>query len=114
METIQWLSMLTGLLCLILIIDLFRRKEYSNFYLIPVLIYLFSLILFYSARLLEIHFEFIDFPDELLIFSKWSSILRFQGVLTILAYILILGNYDKKWIKFLRAKWTILLQHLQI
>ena len=114
METIQWLSMFTGLLCIILIIDLFRRKEFSNFYLIPILVYLINFLIFYSARLLELHLEFVDFPNELLVFSKWSSILRFQGALTILAYMVILGNYDKKWIKFLRAKWTILLQHLQI
>jgi hypothetical protein len=109
MESIQWVSMMTCILALILIVDLMRRGRYPNLYLWPVLFLVINIVVFYVARLLELHVPFVTFNDNIRVFTTWSSILRLQSSLTILAYAIILGNYDIKWINFVGRKWNQLL-----
>jgi len=113
METIQWLTMLICFLCLIIVIDIYKKKKWPSLYLIPLLVYLISVLMFYAARMLELHVPFLGIPDEIHFFSTWSSILRLQEVLTILSYLVILGDYDGKWRKYVRAKWMLLSNSLK-
>ena len=109
MESIQWISMMTCILALILIIDLMKRGKYPNLYLWPVLFLVINIVVFYIVRLLELHVDFVKLDDSIKVFTTWSSILRLQSSLTILAYAMILGNYDTKWINFVGRKWNQLL-----
>lgn len=106
MDTVQIISLVVIFFSLGLCIDMMIKCSKYRLYLVPVLVYLLHVGTFYTLRLLVLNFGL--FPDYLLYFSftDWSSIVRLQGVTTILFYLIIIGKYDVKFFKLVK-EWGV-------
>lgn len=94
MEVIQIITYIITTISTLLYIDLYHKLVYKRLFLIPILVYLLHVTVFYSIRILVIYTNL--YPNYLSHFSftSWSSALRLQAILTVLLFALILGKYD--------------------
>lgn len=96
MEIVQFITYFLTILSFLLYTDLHKRLVHKRMFFVPILLYLFHVLIFYSMRILTTHTGFLPNYLEYFTFTNWSSAIRLQAVLTIFIFAFIMGKYDRK------------------
>lgn len=106
MGIIQDITYFLTILSFILYVDLYKNLTHKRLFFIPIILYLFHILTFYSLRIITTYTDL--FPNYISYFSftNWSAAIRLQAGLTIFFFAFIMGKYDRKIITYIKNKFN--------